>query len=75
MRVFHHSFGQSELSGSMITPFVIDNQRHTIADILNGLLAEYRDHSLDIATAYFNVGTAFVRHEDLKLMCFEYVWQ
>ena len=40
----------------MTTPFVIDNQQHTMADVLNALLAEHNGHSLDIATAYFNVG-------------------
>jgi superfamily II DNA or RNA helicase len=37
-------------------PFVIDNQQHTMAEVLNALLAEYQGHALDIATAYFNVG-------------------
>src|SRR5437764_13237107 len=41
---------------SMIIPFVIDNQQHKMADVLNDLLSHYRGHSLDIATAYFNVG-------------------
>ena len=40
----------------MIIPFVIDNQQHKMADVLNDLLSHYRGHSLDIATAYFNVG-------------------
>ncbi len=40
----------------MTTPFVIDNQQHTMADVLNALLAEHNGRSLDIATAYFNVG-------------------
>src|SRR6266550_2138546 len=40
----------------MITPFVIDNQQHTMADVLNDLLRHHKGHSLDIATAYFNVG-------------------
>src|SRR6266576_2461675 len=40
----------------MITPFVIDNQEHTMADVLNDLLRHHKGHSLDIATAYFNVG-------------------
>ena len=35
-------------------PFVIDNQQHKMADVLNDLL-HHRRHSLDIATAYFNV--------------------
>ena len=37
-------------------PFVIDNQQHTMAGVLNELLAHHTGHSLDIATAYFNVG-------------------
>jgi superfamily II DNA or RNA helicase len=37
-------------------PFVIDNQQHTMANVLNALLAQHQGHSLDIATAYFNVG-------------------
>src|SRR5438132_7571800 len=40
----------------MTTPFVIDNQQHIMADVLNALLAEHNGHSFDIATAYFNVG-------------------
>lgn len=40
----------------MRIPFVIDNQRHTMSDVLNGLLMERRGQSLDVATAYFNVG-------------------
>jgi superfamily II DNA or RNA helicase len=40
----------------MTTPFVIDNQQHSMAVALNELLAQHRGHSLDIATAYFNVG-------------------
>jgi len=40
----------------MRIPFVIDNQRYTMSDVLNGLLMEQRGRSLDVATAYFNVG-------------------
>ncbi len=40
----------------MTIPFVIDNQQHTMAQILNDLLSHHKGHSLDIATAYFNVG-------------------
>src|SRR5712692_4731641 len=40
----------------MTIPFVIDNQQHTMAQILNDLLSQHKGHSLDIATAYFNVG-------------------
>ena len=40
----------------MTTPFVIDNQQHKMADVLNDLLQHHKGHSLDIATAYFNVG-------------------
>lgn len=38
-------------------PFVIDNQQHTMADVLNDLLRHHKGHSLDVATAYFNVGS------------------
>ncbi|HVB23046.1 MAG TPA: helicase-related protein [Ktedonobacteraceae bacterium] len=37
-------------------PFVIDNQQHKMSDVLNELLRQHRGRSLDIATAYFNVG-------------------
>lgn len=40
----------------MNIPFVIDNQQHKMSDVLNALLAHHQGHSLDIATAYFNVG-------------------
>ena len=39
----------------MLIPYVIDNQNHLMADILNGILANHKGRSLDIATAYFNV--------------------
>ena len=39
----------------MQIPYVIDNQRHIMADVLSALLAEHSGKSLDIATAYFNV--------------------
>jgi len=37
-------------------PFVIDNQQHRMADVLNALLGQHAGRSLDVATAYFNVG-------------------
>ena len=37
-------------------PFIIDNQQHKVSDILNDLLHYHKRHSLDIATAYFNIG-------------------
>ncbi len=40
----------------MWLPYVIDNQTHILADVLNDLLADERIHALDVATAYFNVG-------------------
>lgn len=39
----------------MNIPYVIDNQQHRMADVLNAVLAEHNGKSLDIATAYFNV--------------------
>ena len=40
----------------MRIPFVIDNRTHRLADVLNRVLSEHWDRSLDVATAYFNVG-------------------
>src|SRR5947209_10222249 len=40
----------------MTVPSVIDNQHHNMADVLNDLLRHHNGQSLDIATAYFNVG-------------------
>src|SRR5205823_9895945 len=40
----------------MRIPYVIDNDRFKMMDILNELLSEYRGHSLDVASAYFTVG-------------------
>ena len=33
----------------MTIPFVIDNQQHNMADVLNDLLHHHRGHSLDVA--------------------------
>src|SRR5438132_13667174 len=43
-------------SSTLTIPFVIDNQQHKMAGVLNDLLAQHKGHSLDVATAYFNVG-------------------
>ncbi|MGB6067172.1 MAG: phospholipase D-like domain-containing protein [Desulfomonilaceae bacterium] len=40
----------------MFIPYVIDNQIHTMGEVLAGLLKEHEGRCLDIATAYFNVG-------------------
>lgn len=40
----------------MNIPYVIDNQDHKLADVLNSLLAEHKGRSLDIVSAYFTVG-------------------
>ncbi len=47
-------------------PYVIDNDRHKLADVLNQVLETHRDLAMDVATAFFNVrGYGFVR-EKLK---------
>ena len=50
----------------MTIPFVIDNQQHNMADVLNDLLRHHRGHSLDVATAYFNVGGWQLLRESLN---------
>ena len=52
----------------MNIPFVIDNQQYTMSEVLNILLAQHAGHSLDIATAYFNVGGWQLLHEKLGAM-------
>lgn len=49
----------------MQIPYVIDNQTHRLADVLNGLLAAHKDRSLDVATAYFTVGGFSLLREGL----------
>ena len=39
----------------MHIPYVIDNERHGMADVLSEVLSGHSEKSLDIATAYFNV--------------------
>ncbi|GCE49834.1 phospholipase D-like protein [Thermosporothrix hazakensis] len=44
-------------SGYLSIPFVIDNQQHTLSDVLNRILSQaQKGFQLDIATAYFNIG-------------------
>lgn len=50
----------------MKIPYVIDNQTNKLADVLNQLLAEYKDRSLDISTAYFTIGGFKILKEGLK---------
>ena len=40
----------------MRIPYVIDNETHRLAEVLNEVLAGHAGRSLDIATAYFTVG-------------------
>ena len=39
----------------MKIPFVIDNREHTLADVLNDLMNQFVNKSIDIATGYFTV--------------------
>ncbi len=43
-------------------PYVIDNRQHTLAEVLNQVLASHEKLAMDVATAYFNIrGYALVR--------------
>ena len=45
-------------------PYVIDNHRHKLADVLNQVLETQRDLAMDVATAFFNVrGYGFLREK------------
>ena len=39
----------------MRVPYVIDNDTHTLAEVLNELLQRFEGRSMDVASAYFNV--------------------
>jgi predicted solute-binding protein len=39
----------------MQLPYVIDNQNHKLADVLNAVMATHPGLSLDVASAYFSV--------------------
>lgn len=47
-------------------PYVIDNQSHKLADILNQVMQEHPGMSLDIATAYFSVSGYRALREQMK---------
>lgn len=47
-------------------PYVIDNEKHRMVDVLNGILAGHDGKSLDIATAYFNVQGFTLLQEGLQ---------
>src|SRR5262245_27453902 len=37
-------------------PYVIDNDKHRMADVVSQVLEDHQDLAMDIATAYFNIG-------------------
>ena len=39
----------------MLLPYVIDNQSHKLADVLNSVMQTHPGMSLDVASAYFSV--------------------
>ena len=49
----------------MRIPCVIDKQKHSLADVLNEVLAAHAGHSPDVATVYFTVTGDGILHERL----------
>src|SRR5438552_3132549 len=47
-------------------PFVIDNQSHRMSEVLGQLLQQYQGRSLDVTTAYFNIGGWHLLREGLR---------
>lgn len=47
-------------------PYVIDNDQHKLADVLNQVLDSHRDLAMDVATAFFNVRGYGLLREKLK---------
>ena len=54
------------LSAMLHIPYVIDNQKYLMVDVLSAMLEEHSDRSLDVATAYFNVRGFTLLQEGLK---------
>ncbi len=50
----------------MKIPYVIDNEKFHLADVLNALLKEHKGMSLDVATAYFTIQGFRVLKEGLR---------
>ena len=50
----------------MRLPYVIDNQEHKLADVLNSVMQDGAGHSLDIASAYFSISGFRLLQESLK---------
>jgi superfamily II DNA or RNA helicase len=54
------------LTGVAVLPYVIDNRRHVLANVLRDLLSRHRGLSLDVASAYFTVGGFGLLREGLQ---------
>ncbi len=52
----------------MKLPYVIDNQSHKLADVLNQVMQEHPGMSLDIATAYFSVNGYRALREQMEYL-------
>lgn len=50
----------------MRLPYVIDNQGHKLADVLNSVMQDGAGHSLDIASAYFSISGFRLLKESLQ---------
>ena len=40
----------------MMIPYVTDSQNYKLTDILNAILEKHAGQSMDVVTAYFNIG-------------------
>ena len=47
-------------------PYVIDNDQHKLADVLNQVLEDHADLAMDVATAYFNIRGYGLLREKLR---------
>ncbi len=53
---------------SVKIPYVIDNQRHRLVDVLKDLLTDHARKSLDIATAYFTISAFGMLREGIEAL-------
>ncbi len=49
-------------------PYIIDNRKHQMVDVLNDILSDHEGRSLDIATAYFSISGYDLLRENMDML-------
>jgi superfamily II DNA or RNA helicase len=65
-RTTTESAASRDVQAPLRIPYVIDNEAHRLADVLNDVLGHHRGAALDVATAYFTVSGFGLLRERLE---------